>query len=287
MSRIEERIVKVRYLRTERFSNRNVNIKVELYEMDMARIDIHVKPAYRYYKRKAQRMGDTSCSTYALFDYCKTEAMFEYACCCSLLRYDKVALRWLRRVMRPCVAPYLLPDGRWSERKATDDMERLLGVTGEEFILTADMLRIVKRYLPEVFAYGYRSNDLYGTEITTREPSMPKFTKNAEQGMKIWQRRQRRRRTSIVVVSNERLLALTQELVPEFYALLQRDRKLDDCTAKMRFTWRQGMHRPLLDIIVSDNDTPRYVLEDPRDPQCDPYHEVSLGTMMNYGSLYL
>ena len=287
MSRIEERIVKVRYLRTERFSNRNVNIKVELYEMDMARIDIHVKPAYRYYKRKAQRMGDTSCSTYALFDYCKTEAMFEYACCCSLLRYDKVALRWLRRVMRPIVAPMLKPNGNIDYRKATDEMERLLCITGEEFILTADMLRIVKRYLPDMFTYGYRSNDLYGTEITTREPSMPKFTKNAEQGMKIWQRRQRRRRTSIVVVSNERLLALTQELVPEFYALLQRDRKLTDCTAKMRFTWRQGLHRPLLDIIVSDNDTPRYVLEDPRDPQCDPYHEVSLGTMMNYGSLYL
>lgn len=54
MSQKEERIVKVHYLRTERFSNRNVNIKVELYEMDMARIDIRVKPAYRYYKRKAQ-----------------------------------------------------------------------------------------------------------------------------------------------------------------------------------------------------------------------------------------
>lgn len=285
MSRIEERIVKVRYLRTERFSNRNVNIKVELYEMDMARIDIHVKPAYRYYKRKAQRMGDTSCSTYALFDYCKTEAMFEYACCCSLLRYDKVALRWLRRVMRPCVAPYLLPDGRWSERKATDDMERLLGVTGEEFILTADMLRIVKRYLPDMFTYGYRGGERVGTEIITHKKTEPTF--RDDRGRRMWQRRQNRSRISTLVSTNERLLALTQELVPDFYILLQRDRKLDDCTVKMRFTWEQGLNRPMLDIIVSDNDTPRYVLEDPRDPQCDPYHEVSLGAMMNYGSLYL
>lgn len=286
MSQKEERIVKVRYLRTERFSNKNVNIKVELYEMDMARIDIRVKSAYRYYMRKAERMHDTSCRYNALFDYCKTEAIFEYACCCSLLRYDKVALRWLRRVMLPIVVPMLKPNGDIDYRKATDEMERLLCITGEEFVLTADMLRTVKRYLPELFAYGgYRGTERFGTEIITEEKAEPKF--NNERGRRMWRRRQNRSRISTLVSTNEQLLALTQELVPDFYVLLQRDRKLDDCTVKMRFTWRQGMNRPILDIIVSDNDTPRYVLEDPRDPQCDPYHEVSLGTMMNYGSLYL
>lgn len=280
------REVLVRYLRTERFSNKNVNIKVELYEMDMARIDIDVKPAYRYYKRKAYRMSDTSCRSTALFDYCKPEAMFEYACCCSLLRYDKVALRWLRRVMRPIVAPMLKPNGHVDERKATGEMERLLCITGEEFVLTADMLRTVKRYLPEMFANGgYRSIERFGTEITTRKPSVPTFRN--ERGRQMWLRRQYRSRISTIVSTNDQLLALTRELVPGFYALLERERKLDNCTVKMRFTWEQGLHRPLLDIIVTDNDAPSYELEDPRDRLCTTYHEVSLGAMMNYESLYL
>lgn len=280
------RKVMVRYLRTERFSNKNVNIKVELYEMDMARVDIDVKPAYRYYKRKAERMRDTSCRSTALFDYCKPEAMLEYACCCSLLRYDKVALRWLRRVMRPIVAPMLKPNGRVDERKATDAMERLLCITGEEFVLTADMLRTVKRYLPEMFANGgYRGTERFGTEIITYQRSAPKFTH--PRGVKMWLRRQYRSRISTIVSTNEQLLALTRELVPDFYALLERERKLDDCTVKMRFTWEQGLHRPLLDIIVTDNDAPQYEMEDPHDRLCTVYHEVSLGTMMNYEALYL
>jgi hypothetical protein len=83
------------------------------------------------------------------------------------------------------------------------------------------------------------------------------------------------------------MLALTQELVPDFYALLQRDRKLDDCTVKMRFAWREGLERPILDIIVTDNDAPEYEMEDPRDRKLNAYHELPLGTIMNYESLYL
>lgn len=271
-------------MRTERFTNKNVDIKVELYEMDMARINIDVKTAYRYYARKYKRRGYYRSS--ALFDYCKDEAMGEYACCCELLRYDKVALRWLRRVMHPIVAPMLKPNGNINYRKATDEKERLLCITGEEFVLTADMLRTIKRYLPELFAYGgYRGTERFGTEIVTEEKKMPKF--NNERGRRMWLHRQNRSCISTLVSTNEQLLALTQELVPDFYALLQRDRKLDDCTVKMRFTWREGLERPLLDIIVTDNDAPSYELAEPADEDLNNYHEVSLGTMMNYASIYL
>ena len=280
-----EQVVKVHYLRTERFTNKNVDIKVELYEMDMARIDIDVKTAYRYYARKYKRGGWYRSN--ALFDYCKDEAMIEYACCCELLRYDKVALRWLRRVMRPIVAPMLKPNGDIDYRKATDEKERLLCITGEEFVLTADMLRTIKRYLPELFAYGgYRGTERFGTEIITEERADPKF--RDEKGREIWQRRQNRKRTSTLVSTNEQLLALTQELVPEFYALLQRDRKLNDCQVKMRFTWQQGLERPILDIIVTDNDAPSYELAEPSDEDLNYcFHEVPLGKILDYGSVYL
>ena len=222
----------------------------------------------------------------ARFDYCKTEAMLEYVDCCSLLRYDKVALRWLRRVMRPIVSPLLKPNGDVDYRKATDEMERLLCITGEEFVLTANMLRTVKRYLPELFAYGgYRGTERFGTEIITEEKAEPKF--NNERGRQMWRRRQNRSRISTLVSTNEQLLALTQELVPDFYALLQRDRKLDDCTAKMRFTWQQGLEHPTLDIIVQDNNAPSYELAEPSDEDLNYNHEVSLGAMMNYASIYL
>ena len=128
------RTITVRYLRTERFTNKNVDIKVQLYEMDMAIVDITVKTAYRYYIRLCNRM-DLLWESSARFNYCKQEALWEYVQCLNLLRFDKVACSWLRR--------------------------------------------------------------------------------------------QRRKRTATLVCTNERMLALTRELVPDFYALLQRDRKLD------------------------------------------------------------
>jgi hypothetical protein len=149
----EERIIKVHYLRTERFTNKNVDIKVQLYEMDMAIVDITVKSAYRYYRRLCDRMN-LPWGSRARFDYCKHEALWEYVECLNLLRFDKVARRWLRRVMHPIVAPYLMPKGKMNYRKATDEMERLLCITGEEFVLNAAMLRTVKRHLPELFANG-------------------------------------------------------------------------------------------------------------------------------------
>ena len=281
----EERIIKVHYLRTERFTNKNVDIRVQLYEMDMAIVDITVKPAYRYYRRQCYKMNIPYGSR-ARFDYCKEEALWEYVQCLNLLRFDKVARRWLRRVMHPIVAPYLTPKGKMNYRKATDEMERLLCITGEEFVLTADMLRTIKRYLPELFAYGgYRGTERFGTEIITEERAEPKF--RDEKGREIWQRRQNHKRTSTLVSTNEQLLALTQELVPDFYALLQRDRKLNDCTVKMRFTWREGLERPILDIIVTDNDAPTYKMVEPTEEELNAYHEVPLGAMMNYASIYL
>ena len=281
----EERIIKVRYLRTERFTNKNVDIKVQLYEMDMAIVDITVKSAYRYYRRQCYKMNIPYGSR-ARFDYCKEEALWEYVQCLNLLLFDKVARRWLRRVMHPIVAPYLTPKGKMNYRKATDEMERLLCITGEEFILDAAMMRTIKRYLPELFAYGgYRGTERFGTEIITYQRYEPKF--RDEKGREIWRRRQNRRGISTIVSTNEQLLARTQELVPDFYALLQRDRKLDDCTVKMRFTWREGLERPILDIIVTDNDSPSYEMEEPREERYGVYHELSMGTIMNYGSLYL
>ena len=281
----EERIIKVHYLRTERFTNKNVDIRVQLYEMDMAIVDITVKSAYRYYRRLCNRMN-LPWESRARFDYCKQEALWEYVQCLNLLRFDKVARRWLRRVMRPMVEPYLMTNGKMNYRKATDEMERLLCITGEEFVLNAAMLRTVKRHLPELFANGgYRGTEIFGTEITTREPVEPVF-KN-EKYREYWLRRQRRKRTTTLVCTNERMLALTQELVPDFYALLQRDRKLDDCTVKMRFTWREGLERPILDIIVTDNDSPSYEMEEPREERYGVYHELSMGTIMNYASVYL
>ena len=282
----EERIIKVRYLRTERFTNKNVDIKVQLYEMDMAIVDITVKSAYRYYRRQCYKMNIPYGSR-ARFDYCKHEALWEYVECLNLLRFDKVARRWLRRVMHPIVAPYLMLKGKMNYRKATDEMERLLCITGEEFVLTADMLRTVKHYLPELFAYGgYRGTKRFGTEVITEEKAEPKF--NNERGRLMWIRRQNRSRISTLVSTNEQLLALTQELVPDFYALLLRDRKLDDCMVKMRFTWQQGLERPTLDIIVTDNDAPTYDLAEPVDENnCKCFHEVPLGKILDYGSVYL
>ena len=281
-----ERVIEVRYLYTKRFTNKNVDIKVQLYEMDMAIVNITVKSAYRYYMNQCYKLN-LPCGSRARFDYCKHEALWEYVECLNLLRFDKVARRWLRRVMHPIVAPYLMPNGKMNYRKATDEMERLLCITGEEFVLNASMLRTVKRHLPELFANGgYRGTDRIGTEITTKEQSEPTF--KSEKGRQIWLRRQRRRCISTLVCTNERMLALTQELVPDFYALLQRDRKLDDCTVKMRFTWQQGLERPTLDIIVTDNDAPTYELAEPVDENnCKCFHEVPLGKILDYGSVYL
>ena len=48
-----------------------------------------------------------------------------------------------------------------------------------------------------------------------------------------------------------------------------------------------GLERPILDIIVTDNDSPSYEMEEPREERYGVYHELSMGMIMNYESLYL
>ena len=49
----------------------------------------------------------------------------------------------------------------------------------------------------------------------------------------------------------------------------------------------EGLERPILDIIVTDNDAPTYKMVEPTEEELNAYHEVPLGAMMNYASIYL
>lgn len=105
------------YIRTEKFSNRNFGIEIKLYEHGFAH-------GYMWCKKRGMRKKMIGIYDPTLvFEYCVGLCCEEYLQFLGCFRGDKVARRWVRRVMKHCVGDFLLPDGRidfdkaWAEEK--------------------------------------------------------------------------------------------------------------------------------------------------------------------------
>lgn len=95
----------------KRFSNKIYSINVYLYEQNMARVEVDCK---KHFRTRKWRGG------YIPFDHCLIEAIYDYLVCIERMDVDKMALRWLKKVMiEHSLYPYLLPNGRidWEKVK--------------------------------------------------------------------------------------------------------------------------------------------------------------------------
>lgn len=102
----EEKFTK--FIGTRYFSNKKYGIRVALYDHGMARARIfYKKNAINPWHCGPNQMADN----YLCFDECKYESVWDYFECQNYLRDSKIARRWFRKTLQPCLEPFLLPDG--------------------------------------------------------------------------------------------------------------------------------------------------------------------------------
>ena len=142
-----------KYIRTEKFSNRNFTIEIELYEHGLARGDMRCK------KRGMRKKMAQDCEWFIAYNYCVGLCAFEYTNFLGCFKGDKVARRWVRRVMRHCVGNFLLPDGRIDFEKAEAEEDRRMHISRKYYKPNCGQLKIMKEHIPDFFYPGtYRTN---------------------------------------------------------------------------------------------------------------------------------
>ena len=107
----EQKIEYAEFLGVKVFSNKNYSIHVMLFDHGMASARI------RYKKRRERQLWRWGCDS-LYFDECRRESVYDTWDCLYYLQKDKVARRWFRKVLHPCVENFLMPNGHISSEQA-------------------------------------------------------------------------------------------------------------------------------------------------------------------------
>ena len=110
---MEKKIEYVKYLGVRVFSNKYYSIHVMLFDHGMANARI------RYKKRREGHLWRWGCDCLH-FDECRRESVYDTWDCLYFLKMDKIARRWFRKVLHPCIEKYLLPNGDISSELAEE-----------------------------------------------------------------------------------------------------------------------------------------------------------------------
>ena len=250
--------VGAKYIRTERFSNRNFNIEIKLYEHGLASGEFDCKkPGMR------ARMSK-NCEWFIMYSYCVGECAGEYERFLGCFDGDKVARRWVRRVMRHCVGDFLRPDGRIDFDKAYAEQDRRCHRSREYYILGIEQLHLVKRHIPNLFYPGtYRTKIGKYCRSLLRVSSDESYMCESPKllGHPIGYRKylQGRAGKQYKYLSLERFKAFLQEFAPKFYGEVCRERTMDDCNMWLEYRFLVGQ-KPEMRIFVQDKNYDKYGL---------------------------
>lgn len=108
---MEKKIEYAKYLGVKVFSNKYYSIHVMLFDHGMANARI------RYKKRREGHLWRWGCDCLH-FDECRRESVYDTWDCLYFLKRDKIARRWFRKVLNPCLGKFLLPNGHISSEMA-------------------------------------------------------------------------------------------------------------------------------------------------------------------------
>ncbi len=241
--------IKVNLIEKKRFSNKRFSIDVELYEHQMARVFINCKKLFRGKKCYRPAFSFDDCLTMSVHDYLET---------LKGLHMDKVARRWLRKVMMHCMEGLLNPDRSINWDKV-DEKDKVINHKSQITLkLGVKHLQTIKRYIPELFTVGnYRmdymqSNVKYIRSIKDNflSFSFPQYVKSATWKIRC-QRRLREAGYTEFFVSASFFLRMIKELSESFYQQIEKERTLDDCDIEMEYVWFHG-EKPELEICIED-----------------------------------
>lgn len=237
----------------KRFSNKIYSINVYLYEQNMARVEVDCKKRFRTRKW---------CGGYIPFDHCLTEAIYDYLECIERMDVDKMALRWLKKVMiEHSLYPYLLPNGRIDWEKVKVEEDKLFRKSQLELKLNINQLHILKKYMPELFIAGnYRTDYMKHHNVKSiqgeEQSTLKKMMMKTKGGRK---RYERKMQEAHFYFPQAILLDVIKALSESFYKQIEIERTLDDCSISMDYTWYHG-EKPELSIAVRDNTYVSYLL---------------------------
>lgn len=243
--------VTAKYIRTEKFSNRNFFIEIRLYEQGLARG--HCVCKRRGVEQKMERYN----SPFLYFPSYSWVSIMEYNEFYGCFAGDKMARRWVRRVMRHCLDGFLKPDGRIDHTKFAIENDRRQARSREYYRLNSEQLRLMKQYLPDFLYPG-----------TFRIGSLPYTTGLLEASSK------ERYKNPLSLISNhpvarrrllqgclrgvkhyipiERLKEFLSALDPAFYKQVCEERTMDDCNIELKYNFPNG-EIPEMWIFVCDN----------------------------------
>ena len=247
--------VLAKYLRTEKFSNRNFKIEIRLYEHGLARGDMEYK------KRGMKAKMSKCCEWFISYNYCVGLCAGEYMQFLGCFNGDKVARRWVRRVMKHCVGDILRPNGSMDFDKAWAEEDRRFHTSRKYYILDAKQLQIVKRHIPDFFYPGtYRTEvseySPYELRLSSDKHYMNEPTKLLSHPIGYRKFLQGRAGGYRRYFSLQQFKAFLQEFDAEFYSQVCRERTMDDCDMQLEYRFYTG-ERPVMHISVQDN---QYIL---------------------------
>lgn len=243
--------VKAKYIRTEKFSNRNFYIEIELYEHNLAKG--HCVCKRRGVEYKMERFS----SPILYFPSYSWIAIMEYKEFYGCFAGDKTARRWVRRVMQHCLKGFLHPNGEIDHTQFAIENDRRKKRSREYYRMNASQLLTMKRLLPEFFYPGmFRTDNVPYTngviEASSKEKyiSVPaevlnhpvRYRKFVQGRMHCWDKK---------YIPVERLREFIKEFDPAFCKQMCEERTMNDCNIEVEYRFPNGAI-PEMRIFVQD-----------------------------------
>ena len=253
-------VVKAKYIRTEKFSNKNFFIKIDLYEHGLASGKCECKR--RGVEDKMLRIN----SPYLYFPgYCWVTIM-EWNEFLGCFVGDKMARRWVRRVMRRSFDGFLKPNADIDHAKFAIEDDKRHYRSREYYRMNAEQLLLMKRHLPELFQGGtFRTGVLPYTNVVLEASSKEKYNgipscvMSHYVGYRKFLQGWYHRHTLKEYIPIERFKEFLKAFDPLFYEQVCRERTMDNCNIELEYKFPCG-EIPEMRVFVQDNEYDEYVL---------------------------
>ena len=252
--------IPAKHIRTEKFSNKNFFIEIKLYEHGLAYGKCECKR--RGVEGKMSRIS----SPFLHFPgYCWVTIM-EWNEFMGSLAGDKMARRWVRRVMHRSFDGFLKPNGDIDHTLFAIEEDKRHYRSREYYRMNAEQLLLMKLHLPELFQGGtFRTGVLPYTNVVLEASSkekyngIPPYVMSHYVGYRKFLQGWYHRHTLKEYIPIERFKEFLKVFDPLFYEQVCKERTMDNCNIELEYKFPSG-EIPEMRIFVQDNNYIDYYL---------------------------
>lgn len=244
--------MEVKLLRTEKFSNKNFFIEIELYEHGLAKGRCEVKRKGTRGKRYWWASPWFYFPSYHWITFAEWREFY------INFVNDKTARRWVHRVMRHSFDGFLKPDGCIDHTKCAIEEDKREHRSRKYYKMNKEQLLTIKKLLPGFFNSGTFRTGIYPytrevLEASSREESewiSPRTLNHPIGYRKFLQGRVGRNKKFI---DAEQFKEFIKEFDLAFYKQVCEERTMNDCNIELEYKFPSG-GIPELRIFVQDNE---------------------------------